>query len=149
MDSSRDANHHSAKISTCFGAGKKINDICLSSDQTFIFFFEVDRSYMLFAANDKDWPVMLNTEKVSLQRNSIVEFPQIGSGKFVTYGPHELMLKVGGYMTEKIDDPDFDVKDLDITKVIQDVISEKAPTRQMINIMLLMTRSLNRSLMNL
>ena len=104
---------------------KKVNDICLSSDQTFIFFFEVDRSYMLFAAIDKDWPAMLNTEKVSLKRNSIVEFPRIGSGKFVTYGPHELMLKVGGYMTEKIDDPDFDVKDLDITKVIQEVISEE------------------------
>ena len=86
------------------------NDIELGSSQTFILYFPVDNTYMLFPANDENWPVnLLNAEKISLKKLDHVIFPKIGKGLFMTYGPLDLMVHVGEYMNSNLSDSTCDV----------------------------------------
>ena len=105
------------------------NDIELDSSQTFIFYFPVDNTYMLFPANDENWPVhFLNAEKISLKKLDHVIFPKIGKGLFMTYGPLDLMVHVGEYMSSNLGDTTCDVARLDVSAVIKEVLGAVSKT---------------------
>ena len=105
------------------------NDIELDSSQTFIFYFPVDNTYMLFPANDENWPVhFLNAEKISLKKLDHVIFPKIGKGLFMTSGPLDLMVHVGEYMNSNLGDTTCDVARLDVSAVIKEVLGAVSKT---------------------
>ena len=80
---------------------------------------------MLFTANEESWPRgMLNIEKLSLKRGDPITFPKIGVGKFMCYWPSALMMRVGEIVSEKIDDPDLIVDDVNMTAVIKEVAEQ-------------------------
>ena len=78
------------KSARAAGMMLKKNDISLSNELYFLFYFEVDNSYMLFQANEDSWPVvdMLNSEKLSLRRNQKVVFPKIAEGCYQAQGSY-------------------------------------------------------------
>ena len=105
------------------------NDIELDSRQTFIFYFPVDNTYMLFPANDENWPVhFLNAKKISLKKLDHVIFLKIGKGLFMNYGPLDLMVHVGEYMNSNLGDTTCDVARLDVSAVIKEVLGAVSKT---------------------
>ena len=98
----------------------KSNDIPLDDNLTFLFYFHVDNSYMLFKANEKAWPkTILNSEKISLQRHAKIDFPKIGEGVFQAKGEEIVMEALGKYLQSA--DPDRSISDLDLSTKVKEI----------------------------
>ena len=92
-------------------------DISLN-DVHFLFCFESDNSYMVFESSEKAWPTgFLNSQKISLRRKEVVDFPSIGRGKFQPYGSLDEMLSLGQYLSTAVGNVD----ELDITNVMSSI----------------------------
>ena len=113
------------KSARAAGMMLKKNDISLSNELYFLFYFEVDNSYMLFQANEDSWPVeMLNSEKLSLRRNQKVVFPKIAEGRYQAQGSYEIMLQLGEYMHQKLSE-NVNVTDLEVTAVVNGLMKRE------------------------
>ena len=113
------------KSARAAGMMLKENDISLSNELHFLFYFEVDNSYMLFQANEDSWPVeMLNSEKLSLRRNQKVVFPKIAEGRYQAQGSYEIMLQLGEFMHQKLSE-NVNVTDLEVTAVVNSLMKRE------------------------
>ena len=87
----------------------------LLNDVHFFFCFKSDNSYLVFNSSEKAWPTgFLNSQKISLRRKEVVDFPVIGRGKFQAYGSLDEMLSLGQYLSTAVGNVD----ELDITNVM-------------------------------